>query len=194
MNNKKINTIFLATFVVAVAFAFLFVHKLKKNKKSNINKDTKPPKQENALSQEEYSKYDLLKRTLNYQKDTIPNFSISSGFGDRIHPITGQKTFHNGIDIPAKEGTPIYAPISGRVVIFNAGDGGKQLLLKNEKNKIQIGYAHLSDWSVKNGDLVKQGDLIAHSGNSGKSTGAHIHLTVKDLNTNEYINPELYIS
>jgi murein DD-endopeptidase MepM/ murein hydrolase activator NlpD len=194
MNNKKINIVFIATFFVAMSFAFLIVYKLKKSKKPPENIEPKHKKEESSLSQEEYSKYNFLKKTLNYQRDTIPNFRISSGFGNRIHPITKQKTFHNGIDIPAKEGTPIYAPMDGRVVIFNAGDGGKQLLLKNEKNKVQIGYAHLSGWKVKNGDLVKQGDLIAYSGNTGKSTGAHIHLTVKDLNTNEYINPELYIS
>jgi len=194
MNDKKINTIFIATFFVAIVFAFLIIHKFKKSKKPTENIDPKHKNEESSLSQEEYSKYDFLKRTLNYQKDTIPNFRISSGFGDRIHPISGKKTFHNGIDIPAKEGTPIYAPMNGYAVIFQAGDGGKQLLLKNEKNKIQIGYAHLSDWNVKNGDLVKQGDLIAYSGNTGKSTAPHIHLTVKDLKTNKYINPELYIS
>ena len=193
-NIKKLNIIYITTLVLALSFTIFVVSKFKKTK--NIKIDEIPKEKDNITESEikdNYDRYYFLNNALKYQKDTIPNFKISSGFGYRTHPVTGEKKLHNGIDIPLKEGTPIYAPIDGYAVIFSTKDGGKQLLLKNSKKNIQFGYAHLSDWKVKNGDLVKKGDLIALSGNTGKSTGPHIHLTIKDLKTNEYINPELYI-
>ena len=104
---------------------------------------------------------------------------ITSGFGDRVHPITGQKSFHNGIDIAAVVGTAIYSPIDGVVVdVYDREIGGKSLII-GDKNTLRFGFAHLSKVIVKIGDQITKKQLIAKSGNTGISTGPHLHFTAK---------------
>lgn len=106
---------------------------------------------------------------------------ISSGFGYRTDPKTGKKgAFHNGIDLPVPVGTPIKAPMDGVVSLVNSGgDGGNQIVIRHT-NGYFTGYAHLSKQLVKKGDKVKRGDVIGLSGNTGKSTGPHLHLTMTE--------------
>lgn len=106
---------------------------------------------------------------------------ITSKFGYRTDPKTGkQNAFHNGIDLAVPVGTPIKSPMPGIVdVITSGGDGGNQVIIKHD-NGYKTGYAHLSKQLVKKGDKVKQGDVIGLSGNTGKSTGPHLHLTLTD--------------
>lgn len=124
------------------------------------------------------------------KKILLPQGRIASRFGWRIHPVTGEKHFHNGIDIVMPIGTPIYAPDDGviRDVYFN-NIGGKQLLLDTD-NYI-FGFAHLSEVFVKKGQRVNKGDLIARSGNTGRTTGAHLHFTVADKKTGKHIDPSI---
>jgi murein DD-endopeptidase MepM/ murein hydrolase activator NlpD len=104
---------------------------------------------------------------------------ITSNFGNRIHPITGNVNFHNGIDIAVPIGTKVYAPASGRIVKIMTNDvGGKQLIVQHD-NGYSTGYAHLE----------KNDDVIALSGNTGQSTGAHLHLTLRDK-SGQFINPK----
>lgn len=104
---------------------------------------------------------------------------ITSKYGNRIHPVTGVKKFHNGIDIAAPTGTHVLAPASGKVInrYYNS-TGGNQLIIKHD-NGFQTGYAHLHKIHVSVGDRVEQGELIAEVGNTGASTGAHLHLTMR---------------
>jgi murein DD-endopeptidase MepM/ murein hydrolase activator NlpD len=105
---------------------------------------------------------------------------ISSPFGYRTHPITKVQQFHNGIDLPVPINTNIKNPMSGVVAdVYSKGTGGNQLIIKHD-NGFTTGYAHLTKSLVKKGDRVKQGEIIALSGNTGKVTGPHIHLTMKD--------------
>jgi murein DD-endopeptidase MepM/ murein hydrolase activator NlpD len=106
---------------------------------------------------------------------------ITSGFGYRTDPKTGkQKAFHNGIDLAVPVGTPIKSPMDGVVSLVNSGgDGGNQIIIRHN-NGYFTGYAHLSKQLVKKGDKVKKGDVIGLSGNTGKSTGPHLHLTMTD--------------
>ena len=106
---------------------------------------------------------------------------ITSGFGYRTDPKTGKpKEFHNGIDLAVPVGTSIKSPMDGVVQIVNSGgDGGNQIIIKHS-NGYFTGYAHLSKQLVKKGDKVKQGDVIGLSGNTGKSTGPHLHLTMTE--------------
>lgn len=106
---------------------------------------------------------------------------ITSKFGYRTDPKTGkQNAFHNGIDLAVPVGTQIKSPMPGIVdAVTSGGDGGNQIILKHE-NGYKTGYAHLSKQLVKKGDKIKQGDVIGLSGNTGKSTGPHLHLTLTD--------------
>lgn len=116
---------------------------------------------------------------------------ITSEFGDRVHPVDGIEKFHNGIDIRGAVGDPVYAPADGRVSSIYTNDaGGNQLIIKHD-NGYTTGYAHLSKYHVKSGDRVVKGQLIAEIGNTGKTTGSHLHLTLKDANGN-YLNPINY--
>lgn len=117
---------------------------------------------------------------------------ITSKFGDRIHPITKKKTFHNGIDVSAPQGTLVVAPLSGKVLkTWFDSAGGNSMQIEHDSGYI-TGYAHLQKILVKQGSYVKQGDEIGMVGSTGKSTGSHLHFTVRKLG--QFINPLSLIS
>ena len=116
---------------------------------------------------------------------------VSSGYGYRVHPITGEKNLHRGVDIAAAEGTAIKAIQDGRVV--SAGDAGGYglcVVIEDEKG-YQSRYAHCSSISVSAGQEVKRGDVIAAVGSTGQSTGPHLHLEV--MLNGEYLNPYYFV-
>lgn len=116
---------------------------------------------------------------------------ITSHFGERIHPITKKKSFHNGVDIAVPIGTAIIAPFDGKVRhILTNSIGGLQLILEN-KNGWKCGFAHLSEVKLKIGDEVKAGETVCLSGNTGRSKGAHLHFTLTNAQ-NSKVNPVLY--
>ncbi len=103
---------------------------------------------------------------------------LSSTFGKRISPFSGRLQNHNGIDIAARPGTPIVAPASG-VVSYSRFNGGFGRFLKIDHGYgIKTHYGHLSKISVKVGQQVKRGEVIAYVGNTGLSTGPHLHYEV----------------
>jgi len=103
---------------------------------------------------------------------------LSSSFGYRISPFTGLREFHRGIDIAAREGTPIIAPADG-VVTFTGRKGGLgKLLVIDHGHGMVTRYGHLKKWLVKPGTRVKRGQKIALLGNTGRSTGPHLHYEV----------------
>lgn len=106
------------------------------------------------------------------------NDRISSGFGWRIHPVTGKQQFHRGIDIPAPYGTDIYAVNDGVVVecSYNYADG--YFITVSHGGGIASFYSHLSRYRVNVGDKVKKGQVIANVGTSGYTTGAHLNLNI----------------
>ncbi len=113
---------------------------------------------------------------------------ISQEFEIRNHPITGEKIAHQGIDIKADEGTVVASSISGNVkdVGFNSEKGNYIIV---EQGNVSTVYTHLKTSNVKIGDTVSAGDKIGEVGNSGMSTGAHLHFEV--IVDGEYQNPEL---
>lgn len=116
---------------------------------------------------------------------------ISSRFGYRSSPFTMQREFHKGLDISAPQGTPIYAPAKGKVS-FTGRDGGYGLSLTVDHGTgIMTRYAHLHSIAVKNAQKVTRGQLIAYVGNTGRSTGPHLHYEVR-LN-GVPVNPMRYI-
>jgi len=105
-------------------------------------------------------------------------FRITSQFGQRTAPTTGASTNHNGIDIATPHGTPVVAPADGEVLVVNeTAQGGKQIIIIHNDG-YKTGYAHLSEQLVTVGQNVKQGQLIAKTGNTGIGTGAHLHFTL----------------
>lgn len=105
---------------------------------------------------------------------------LSSGFGSRIHPIYKIRRPHQGIDISIPRGTPVYAT-GGGTVEFTGGNprtGFGRLVILNHGFSLKTYYAHLSSVSVKKGQKIKRGDIIAYSGNTGVSTAPHLHYEV----------------
>jgi len=101
---------------------------------------------------------------------------ITSLFGWRVHPITGDSRFHAGVDMGAPLGTPVLAALAGQVAIADFLNGyGLTVTLQHANGKQETLYAHLSEIFVKPGDAVKQGDVIGRVGSTGLSTGPHLH-------------------
>lgn len=126
---------------------------------------------------------------------------LSSGFGYRIDPILKVRRPHHGIDFSLPTGSPVYATGDGTVSLIRSSFGGygKQIEIDHGYG-YTTKYAHLNEFLVKKGQKVKRGEIIAYSGNTGKSTAPHLHYEVqidnkpvdpvhyfyKDLNANEY--------
>lgn len=103
---------------------------------------------------------------------------VTSPFGMRVHPVSGVKSFHNGIDIAASDGTPIIAPIAGVLTRSYHKAGGHQLALVGSSG-LRFGFAHLSRYSDHpDGSHVRAGEIIGYTGRSGTVTGPHLHFTL----------------
>ncbi len=109
---------------------------------------------------------------------------ITSGFGNRMDPIYGQRQFHCGIDISANVGTPIRAAAAGRVIFSGWKAGyGNCVIIRHDNGYITV-YAHNSRNLAEIDEEVKQGSVIARSGMTGAVTGAHLHFEIR-----KYVNP-----
>ena len=107
---------------------------------------------------------------------------ISAGFGWRIHPIYKTRKFHDGMDFTGKIGLPIYATGDGVVKsVGNQRGYGKKIVVDHGYGYQTI-YAHLSGYNVKRRQKVKRGEVIGFLGNTGKSTGPHLHYEVRKNN------------
>lgn len=115
----------------------------------------------------------------------VDGASISSGYGMRDHPTDGVKKFHTGIDFSAPSGTPVKAAKSGIVTKAEFGRPGSgyndfgHTVVVDHGDGFQTVYAHLSGYAAKKGDKVSAGQTIGYVGNTGKSTGAHLHFMVQ---------------
>ncbi|MCY4161336.1 MAG: M23 family metallopeptidase [Flavobacteriaceae bacterium] len=111
------------------------------------------------------------------KNDQITRFS--SGFGYRKDPFTHQRKMHRGVDFTVKRGTPIYATGDGIVerVSSKIPGYGKHIKI-NHGFGYQSLYAHLSKYNVRKGQKIQRGDLIGYSGNTGRSTGPHLHYEI----------------
>jgi murein DD-endopeptidase MepM/ murein hydrolase activator NlpD len=103
---------------------------------------------------------------------------VGSGFGFRADPINGRSALHTGLDFPAEVGTPILAAAGGMVVTKEWHAGYGHVLEIDHGNGLITRYAHCSSIDVEVGALVKRGQLVAKVGNSGRSTGSHLHFEV----------------
>jgi murein DD-endopeptidase MepM/ murein hydrolase activator NlpD len=131
-------------------------------------------------------------------KDTLPNSSPifaaynSSSFGWRLDPFNGHKAFHEGLDFTANTGTPIHAAAGGIVTLSaHTPDYGKIVKIDHGSG-LETRYAHASVLLVKAGDRVEKGQKVAEVGNTGRSTGPHLHYEIR-LNGNP-LDPRKYLS
>ncbi len=116
---------------------------------------------------------------------------LTSRFGTRVSPFTNQRQFHAGIDIAGERGTDVFAPAQGKVVFSgNRGPLGKSIIIDHGYG-VRTQYGHSDDLYVKTGESVQRGQRIAALGNSGRSTGPHLHYVVevkgKAVNPLDYI-------
>jgi murein DD-endopeptidase MepM/ murein hydrolase activator NlpD len=103
---------------------------------------------------------------------------VGSGFGFRTDPFNGRSALHTGLDFPAETGTPIHAAAGGLVVAREWHPEYGDVLEIDHGNGLLTRYAHCAEIDVPLGALVKRGQLVARVGNSGRSTGAHLHFEV----------------
>ncbi len=116
---------------------------------------------------------------------------ITSPFGYRNSPFTGKKTFHSGLDISNRTGTKIVSTAAGKVIFTGRKDSYGNVIIIDHGYGKATQYAHLRDILVNNGQQVKRGEAIATLGNTGRSTGPHLHYEV--LVNGTPVNPSKYI-
>ena len=123
----------------------------------------------------------------------FPGYSrVSSEYGSRIHPVTGKKKFHSGLDLAGPSGSPIVAAESGTVISagWNSGGYGNMVIIDHGGGLSTL-YGHNSSLSVSVGQSVKRGQTIALCGSTGLSTGPHLHFEVRK--NGGTVNPRNYI-
>ncbi len=117
---------------------------------------------------------------------------VNSEFGRRQSPWGGgDQEFHAGIDIDADRGTPVRAPAAGRVYHAGAGADYGLMVIVDHDNGVRTLYGHLSKILVKQGDRVERGTVLALTGNTGRSSGPHLHYEV--LVKGQPVNPRAYL-
>ncbi len=117
---------------------------------------------------------------------------LTSSYGYRVHPITGNYSFHNGVDLAAGQGTPIYATKSGKVTTATYNYAYGYYVVINHLDGYSSLYGHMTHYTVSEGDYVERGEVIGYVGSTGYSTGPHLHFTIY-YNGNT-VNPMSYIS
>ena len=150
------------------------------------------------LGAEEVGQQELMLRLRDNKEFLISTPSIwpaegqlSSTFGMRSSPFTGQGRMHAGLDISNRPGTPIISPAKGTVT-FSGWDGAYGIcVLINHGNNISTRYAHMLRSAVREGQVVNRGDIIGNIGNTGRSTGPHLHYEVRVGGV--CVNPMRYI-
>lgn len=117
---------------------------------------------------------------------------ISDEYGMRMHPTLGVEQFHNGVDFASPKGTAIYAAYDGRVVAATYSATMGNYIMIDHGDGLYTIYMHASELYVKTNDIVVRGETIAAVGSTGRSTGNHLHFSVR-LN-GEYVSPWNYLS
>lgn len=144
-------------------------------------------------------------RFLNYDSKNLPPINLSvklfeplsagtitSHYGARIDPITGQNSLHNGLDIGTDGGNPIYAVLPGTIKRAEKIGGYGNCIVIDHGNDIETLYGHCKSLSVATGTFVERGQEVALVGSSGRATGNHLHFEIA-IN-GEKVNPETFLS
>ena len=116
--------------------------------------------------------------TLFYSHAVLDEATLTSAFGVRKSPITGKQGWHNGVDLAAPEGTPVYAPTGGIVTKSEMTEGYGNLVVLRGAGDRQYRFGQLQELKVKEGDAVSPGDVLGLVGQTGRATGPHLHFEV----------------
>jgi len=131
-----------------------------------------------------------------FKANSAPNLwpvegQVTGSFGERIDPFNGEGAFHSGVDISCVYGHPIIAPADGVVTFSDLLGGYGKAIMIDHGNGISTRYGHLSGFAVTAGQTVHRGDVIGYVGESGRSTGPHLHYEVRINDTP--VNPYKYL-
>lgn len=119
----------------------------------------------------------------------LSHIKVNSPYGYRKDPFTGKRKFHNGIDLHARS-AKVFAMMQGRVIAVGQDKvSGKYVTLQH--GNFTVSYCHLSRVSTSKGQIVKVGEVVGITGNTGRSTGEHLHITIRQKG--KYINPKIFI-
>ena len=141
---------------------------------------------------------DLIFKTERYL-DTLQNVPlgapvpgvITSRFGNRLDPINGEPAYHRGVDIRGRMGSDVKATADATVLIQNYDKLRGRYIVLDHGNGFRTKYAHLKKGLVQKGDLVKRGQVIGLVGNSGRSTGPHVHYEIQY--NDKIVNPTRFV-
>ncbi|MEO8724667.1 MAG: peptidoglycan DD-metalloendopeptidase family protein [Acidobacteriaceae bacterium] len=117
--------------------------------------------------------------------------TLTSSFGERLDPFSGEGAFHKGVDISAIIGTPILAPADGLVETAQDENGYGRCVTLDHGHGVTTIFGHMSAFAVTPGERVHRGEIIGYVGSSGRSTGAHVHYEVRIDGTP--VNPHSYL-
>lgn len=118
--------------------------------------------------------------------------ALGSSFGSRSDPFSGEGAFHSGVDLRSRRGTAVVATADGMVVHGGwSGQYGKQVILNHGPNSLTTHYAHLSEFFVRPGEIVRRGQVIGRAGGTGRATSPHLHYEVRYKGTP--VNPYRYL-
>ncbi len=147
----------------------------------------------NADQTELYQNYRVSNGMLQYFYSPLDLYwynYVSSYYGYRVNPFTGDTQFHRGVDIAVPEGTPVYAGQDGTVITAEYHEEyGNYVVIQDSKGYVSK-YAHLSTLNVSAGQTIQHGRQIGKTGNTGRSTGSHLH--IECMYNGEYYNPLFY--
>lgn len=119
----------------------------------------------------------------------LSHIKVNSPYGYRKDPFTGKRKFHNGIDLHARS-AKVFAMMQGRVIAVGQDKvSGKYVTLRH--GNFTVSYCHLSQISVSQGQDVLSGDVVGITGNTGRSTGEHLHITIRQKR--EYVDPRIFL-
>lgn len=121
----------------------------------------------------------------------LRSYTLTSPFGMRVHPITGKYKMHNGVDMAAPQGTPIYAARSGKVTAATYQSSAGYYVSINHGDGFASIYMHMTHYIVSKGQYVNAGQVIGYVGSTGGSTGPHLHFGISY--NGSYVNPMKYI-
>lgn len=157
------------------------------------NFQNKIAKKESETNHKNIKKYNFIsENTIKKIAMPLDKMLITSPFGVRYHPIFGGQKMHNGIDLGANYEN-VYTVLDG--IVSEAGwdkNGGGNYIKVRHSNRFETSYLHLSQIYYRTGEVVKAGYIIGKSGNSGNSTGPHLHFAVKEYG--KFINPTQFLN